>query len=178
MKRLVSVIIPTFNRSAALIRALESVKSQDYSPVEIILIDDGSTDDTPSEVKTWKIDNQNSLLSIEYIQKENGGPSSCRNIGIHKARGQYIYFLDSDDYMHPNLLTDAVRELEKESADCVMFGFNTESPYRQKGSWIPPSQAPMKSFFQNSLWGYTSSSLKRIDLVRKAGLWNEKISIA
>lgn len=175
MTSLATVIIPTYNRAYLLLRALDSVKAQNYRPIEVLVVDDGSTDDTAELVQQWSNENADTLL--KYTFKENGGPSSCRNIGIRQANGDYIYFLDSDDYMHSNLLTDAIRVLLDEQADCVLFGFEWISPMEDTGkTWLPPDQPALKSFFENSLWGYTSASLKRADLVQETGLWNEKTS--
>lgn len=176
--RLSSVIIPTYNRADKLLNALDSVKSQNYRPIEIILVDDGSSDNTAERVNQWRFQNEELLFSLDYIQKENGGPSSCRNYGIQRAKGDYIYFLDSDDLMHSNLLTDAINILEEQKADCVIFGFDTIGPSGRRGRWIPSTQPVLMSFVENNLWGYTSSSLKTAKLVEKTGLWSEAISIA
>ncbi len=178
VNRLTSIIIPSYNRAKVIPRALESVKEQKYRPIEILLIDDGSDDDSERITEDWGAGNTDESLSLRYTWKENGGPSSCRNIGIEQSVGDYVYFLDSDDYMHPNLLSDAVESLEKNGADCVLFGFDTENASGERGTWLPPTQPGLKSFFENRLWGYTSSSLKRADLIRKIGIWNEETNIA
>ena len=93
----VSVIIPTFNRSNFIIEALESIFIQEYFPLEIIIVDDGSTDDTKKVLKPY-------LDRIQYIYQENKGLGPARNRGIEKATGEYIAFLDSDDRWKPNKL--------------------------------------------------------------------------
>lgn len=87
-----SVIIPTFNRASFLQRALTSVLNQSLLPSEIIVIDDGSTDNTQDVVAAFS--------EVIYIYKENGGVSSARNEGIKRAKYDYIAFLDSDDEWH------------------------------------------------------------------------------
>jgi len=87
---LVSVIIPAYNAAAFLPRAVESVLNQTYSNVEIIVVDDGSTDETPELMEDYSD-------SVRYIRKENGGVASARNAGIQEARGDYIAHLDADD---------------------------------------------------------------------------------
>ncbi len=86
----VSVIIPVFNGSRFLAEAIESARSQDYEPLEIIVVDDGSTDST-AEVAARYGD------EIRYIFQQNGGPAVARNRGIAEARGEVIAFLDVDD---------------------------------------------------------------------------------
>lgn len=89
-KPFVSVIIPTYNRSAYVKDAIESVLSQSYSNLEIIVVDDGSTDDT-RDVITLFADR------VRYFYQDNKGPSSARNMGISEATGDFVAFLDSDD---------------------------------------------------------------------------------
>jgi len=89
---LVSVIIPFYNRTALVCRAIDSVLKQSYTKYEIILVDDGSSDDISDILK--KI---NKINCIKIFRQTNNGPSSARNIGIKHAIGEYIAFLDSDD---------------------------------------------------------------------------------
>jgi len=88
---LVSVIIPTYNRSRIVGSAIDSALGQSYGNLEIIVIDDGSTDGTEVALKSYE-------GRIRYLKKENGGVSSARNAGIRASTGEYIAFLDSDDY--------------------------------------------------------------------------------
>lgn len=93
----ISIIIPVYNTEKYIERCLDSVIQQEYKNKEIIVINDGSTD--KSEEKINKYINQ-----ITYIKKENGGLSDARNVGIEKATGEYIMFIDSDDYIEEGLL--------------------------------------------------------------------------
>jgi glycosyltransferase involved in cell wall biosynthesis len=86
----VSVIIPTYNRADVLTEAVDSVLNQTWKDLEIIVVDDGSTDRTREVLSRYG-------ERVIYFHKENGGPSSARNLGIEKARGRYVAFLDSDD---------------------------------------------------------------------------------
>ncbi len=98
---LVSVIIPTYNRAWTLNKAIDSVLEQDYKNFELIVIDDGSTDDTEALVKTYD-------KPIKYIQQPNLGVSAARNKGISASSGSLIAFLDSDDYWYPEKLSAQV----------------------------------------------------------------------
>jgi glycosyltransferase involved in cell wall biosynthesis len=93
----VSVIIPTYNRADLLPEAIDSVLAQTWKEMEIIVVDDGSTDRTEETVRRY--DDR-----VRYFYKENGGPSSARNMGIKEARGAYVAFLDSDDVWEPEKL--------------------------------------------------------------------------
>ncbi len=95
---LVSVIIPTYNRSLKVIRAIESVLAQDYEPLEVLVIDDGSTDDT-EEVIAAKYGN---TPRVRYFKKKNGGVAAARNLGLREAKGELLALLDADDTFHPS----------------------------------------------------------------------------
>ena len=96
----ISVVIPTYNRYEFLKRALNSVYAQTYTPVEVIVIDDGSTDNTANIQKDFP--------AIKYIYQENSGVSSARNTGIKNSTYEWIAFLDSDDTWHENKLQEQV----------------------------------------------------------------------
>ena len=95
-----SIIIPTYNRAAFLPKAVESVLAQTYTDWELIIVDDGSTDNTHEVVSQYKDER------ITYIYQENAERSAARNNGIVHAKGEYVCFLDSDDYYLENFLTD------------------------------------------------------------------------
>ena len=111
----VSVIIPTYNRAAMVYDAVQSVLQQSYTDFEIIVVDDGSTDDTAERLQ--------GLIStsdkIRYMYQPNQGRSSARNQGIQQARGEYLSFLDSDDCYLPGKLERQVKILD-EHPDCAM----------------------------------------------------------
>ncbi|MDH4232119.1 MAG: glycosyltransferase family 2 protein [Nitrospirota bacterium] len=89
-KPFVSVIIPVYNGARFIAEAVESVCVQNYEPLEIIVVDDGSTDDTPMIVRSFQ--------DIRYIRQANQGVAAARNTGIENSRGELIAFLDADDY--------------------------------------------------------------------------------
>jgi glycosyltransferase involved in cell wall biosynthesis len=103
----ISVIIPTFNRASLIERAVGSVLEQTVKPLEIIVVDDGSTDNT-QEV----IENIGSSL-VKYVYRENGGAGAARNTGVKKASGDWIAFQDSDDVWRPDKLEKQVEHIKK-----------------------------------------------------------------
>ena len=106
---LVSVIIPTYNRSKLVTRAVESALQQTYPNCEIIVVDDGSTDDTREILGSYKD-------RIKYIYQENSGQGVARNTGIRAARGKWIAFLDSDDIWLPEKLSRQMEILTRSNA--------------------------------------------------------------
>jgi len=105
----VSVIIPTYNRSELVREAIESVLDQSFTDFEVLVIDDGSVDDTSVVVKNI-LDKR-----IRYLYKENGGQCAARNLGIIKTTGKYITYLDHDDIWPTNYLETMVKYLDKNS---------------------------------------------------------------
>lgn len=97
MKPLISIIIPVYNCEKYLSDAIECAISQTYNPIEVIIVDDGSTDNSAEIAKSFK-------ENIEYIHQQNSGPASARNSGINMARGEFIAFLDADDLWPLNKL--------------------------------------------------------------------------
>lgn len=123
---LISVIIPVYNTAEYLPCCLESVVQQSYSHLEVICINDGSTDDSLRIIEEWAaLDNR-----IQLINTPNGGPGQARNLGLEQARGDYFIFLDSDDIYHPEMLSTLCRTAEREHADMVIcrsvFFFNKD----------------------------------------------------
>jgi len=92
---LVSAVIPTFNRGWIMAEAVQSVLDQTYEPLEIIVVDDGSTDNTRDVLEPF-------MDRITLLKQENKGVSAARNLGIKNARGEFIAFLDSDDLWLPD----------------------------------------------------------------------------
>ena len=101
---LVSVVCPAYNCAKFIKPALESVFAQSYRPIEVIVVDDGSTDSTPELIKSYR--------DVFYLRQANLGPSAARNSGIRAARAEYVAFLDLDDLWIPEKLSDQVAALE------------------------------------------------------------------
>jgi len=124
----ISVIIPTCNYAHFITQAIDSVLKQYFKDVEIIVVDDGSTDNTKEMLEPYK-------KSINYFYKENGGLSSTRNYGIAQANGEYIAFLDADDIYLPNFLNACFAELVKHNYDLVMTD-NFADFYNNDGNFL------------------------------------------
>ena len=136
---IVSVIIPTYNRAHLIGKAINSVLSQTYQDFEIIVVDDGSTDNTREIIRSFK------EKRVKYIKKykKNRGISVARNIGIKVARGKYIALLDSDDEWLPEKLNKQIKVLQSESPEVGVvcsWSYNID----EKGNYISKRCLPKK----------------------------------
>ena len=159
-----SIIIPVFNTADYLDRCLLSViNDNNKTPYEIIIVDDGSTDDSAEKCDYYRKQDHH----ISVIHKTNGGQSSARNLGIKQARGQYVYFLDSDDFLFAGCLERIYEYLsiqtgcdilqvsvsikrERKKVDFLYKPFNTEMPYNGH-EFLKKS---LHSSFCTAPWGY------------------------
>ena len=116
----VSVVIPVYNVERYLSQCVDSILQQTYTPYEIILVDDGSTDNSGKTADEYA----EKYKIIRVIHKENAGLGYARNTGIENARGNWIVFLDSDDYFTPHLLEKLVVAQQKYATDLVVGGYD------------------------------------------------------
>jgi cellulose synthase/poly-beta-1,6-N-acetylglucosamine synthase-like glycosyltransferase len=105
----VSIILPTYNRAKFLPQAFDSIRSQTWTDWELIVVDDGSRDDTAAVVEQLASETGR---PVRYVWQENAGPAAARNAGLDRARGKYVAFFDSDDYWLAHHLKDCVGALE------------------------------------------------------------------
>lgn len=119
-KGLVTVVLPIYNVKKYLDRCINSVVNQTYSNLEILLIDDGSTDGCYELCEAWALKDSR----IRVIHKENQGLGMARNTGIENADGEYICFFDSDDFIAPETVEESYNQAVKDRADICLFGIN------------------------------------------------------
>ena len=133
-KQLLSIIIPVYKAEKSLARCIESVLSQSFVDWEMILVDDGSPDNSGIICDEYALKDSR----IMALHKENGGPSSARNLGLEQAKGKYIWFVDADDWIEPLSLSVIFHAIEGNDADICFFGLNSistsnvSSPYDLK----------------------------------------------
>lgn len=162
---MISVIIPLYNKEKIIERTIQSVLSQDYDDFELIVVNDGSTDNSAEIVR--KV--QDSRLRL--IDQENGGPSKARNRGVCCAKGDWILFLDADDELQTDALSIFSEYILKEpKADMfigeVRFNYNDSISYgcKYKEKWV---KNPFKAHFFSSLTECTGSTIYRKELCLK-----------
>ena len=125
---LVSVVIPAYNACTFLPQALESVFGQEYRPIEVIVVDDGSTDGT-YELLRGRDD-------LRLIRQENKGEAAARNVGITQAQGEWIAFLDADDIWLPGKLTTQLAKAQENPSTGVIYGGFVQEYYGRRGKMI------------------------------------------
>ena len=147
---LVSVIIPVFNRAEIIVGTIEDVLRQTYKNLEVVVVDDGSTDETPRRLLGF-------CKTIRTVRQDNLGPAAARNRGIHEARGEIIAFQDSDDSWHPSKIRRQVDLLQKlgasvsccfcnallrhpEGEEVSSFHLSMLNPGHSQGVWLNPEE--------------------------------------
>lgn len=147
---LVSVIAPSFNKSAFIGDMLATVVAQSEARWELIVVDDGSTDDSPQLLaKAAAADPRIRLIALE----KNRGANHCRNLGIAEARGRYIVFLDADDLFAPHCLAERLAVMQGSDLDLAVFTMEVFSsrPGDNTQRWLPDSPYPLQDFFRHKL---------------------------
>jgi glycosyltransferase involved in cell wall biosynthesis len=174
---LVSTIIPAFNRQRMLSDAVESVLAQTYRPIEIIIIDDGSTDDTLLVAKSF----ERKYSFIKVISIENSGVGVAREVGREYVNGEFIQYLDSDDLLEKDKFTQQVEALKRETDAAACYGktdifitrdSTTIKAWKRTGEKI---DSLLPSMLAGRWWG-TSSALYRRSVCDSAGPWRNLIN--
>jgi len=175
VENLVSTIIPVFNRPALVQEAVDSVLAQTHQIIEIIIIDDGSTDDTP--VVLDRIANAYPL-TVRIIRQKNQGPGASREAGRREARGEFVQYLDSDDVILPRKFELQIQALKIMPEAPLCYGITEYHRLgaNQKTSIFADTDKPVEAIFPSFLkrrrWG-TSSPLYRRKLVDNVGAWGD-----
>lgn len=127
----ISVIIPVYNVEKYIIECIESIINQTFKDIEIIVVNDGTKDNSIKIVEEYLSDKR-----IKIINKANGGLSSARNEGMKVAKGEYIYFIDSDDFINEDVLEVLYKNLESERFDIIFsnFSFYNDKTKKEKKS--------------------------------------------
>lgn len=177
---LVSIIVPAYNSKIFLQETIQSALQQSYKNIEIILIDDGSTDGTEAYFDEFR--NQ----GVQCFKIENGGASNARNVGISKSKGEYIQFLDADDLLHHNKIEKQINEMLFKKADIsftpwINFSSNVTEGNKFRFHKIDYAKTRtgkelMISFGMDNWFMPVFSWLTNKKLLEKAGDWNVEIS--
>ncbi|MDU8885469.1 glycosyltransferase family 2 protein [Yeosuana sp. MJ-SS3] len=159
---MVSIIIPYYNRPIKLQRAIDSIQNQTYKDFEIIIVDDAS--DIPFNISPSK--------NVSYIRcQENKGPGVARNIGLQKAKGEFVVFLDSDDYWNENFLKKSVAELKKYSSVIMVYAIGysvdeNEEEIKELKKVFSKSNKILPTILQYGRPWFTSACVWRKELIK------------
>ena len=123
-----SIIVPVYNVEKYLRKCVESLIHQDFTGYEVILVDDGSTDESGKICEELSETISDERLEIRVIHHKNGGLSVARNSGIEVARGEYVMFVDSDDYIEPNILQGLLTQMERDNLDVLRYRLQYVNP--------------------------------------------------
>lgn len=139
-----SLVVPVYNVADYLPKCMESLLCQDFADFEIILVDDGSTDGvSPGLCDEYAARDPR----VSVIHQENGGLGAARNAGLERARGEYLFFIDSDDYIAPGALSRLAEVTERTGSDIVLFSF-----YYDTAGELAPGQLPTLPSERPAAW--------------------------
>ena len=133
----VSIVIPVYNAAAYLDACMESVCTQDFRSIEVILVDDGSTDSSSEKLAGWAA-RDSRVIVVAHPENANRGVAASRNLGLDHARGAYLWFVDADDRVRPGAISHLAAIANEHNTDVIAFnaeetraGFPTRNVYRQ-----------------------------------------------
>lgn len=169
---LVSTIIPVFNRAEMIVECIASVLAQDYRPIEIIVIDDGSDDETPTVLQALSLKHP----EVNVFKQANSGPGRARELGLRYASGEFIQYLDSDDLLLPTKFSVLVNALNQQPECAVAYGKTERArvgePLCGKATRRTGERHnTMFPLFFRSRWWCTSTPLYRASVLRDIGPW-------
>lgn len=145
MNELVSIIIPVYNSEKYLKECLYSIKMQTYPNIEILVVDDGSSDKSKYIVESFFHDNR-----FKYIYQQNLGVSAARNTGLRACNGQYVMFIDADDFIEKNYVEKYLIAINKENCDIVVGGYHSE---KNNILNYQSTSSDTKTFIDNCVYG-------------------------
>jgi len=171
---LVSVIVPTYNRAHILPATMDTIWAQDYRPIELVVADDGSTDDTRSVVDRWSDEHAgHDDFTVRYVHQQNAGQAAARDLGLVESTGEYLQLLDSDDHMHPERLSTMVRAARDIAG--FQMAVSAFAPVDEEGRALRRPIQPeleVRDLVGLHIWGcmWLGSVMFHRDFVREVGL--------
>lgn len=174
-KPVLSIVIPVHNRPDLICRCLDSGKNQSYRPIRLIVVDNGSTDDTASRVREWAEANTDTGLTLTLIDEQKRGACAARNRGLKEVDTEFMMFFDSDDVMTVDLAMTVMDTFEKKP-DLDIFYWRT-AVINGKDEICPKRYAASRLMFRQIYNAFlsTQSFAVRTSYIRKCGEWNENL---
>ncbi|MCA9079628.1 MAG: glycosyltransferase family 2 protein [Planctomycetaceae bacterium] len=176
--QLVSAVIPVFNRPEMLQRAVQSVLNQTYQPVEVLIADDGSTDETPQVARSLERDHPGVVFYHPSPHAAGCGPGPMRELGRQRARGEFVQYLDSDDLLMPNKFTDQVNTLRHHPECDIAYGITrlvdeAGSVLADPFKWTGRDITRLYPGLLVDRWWCTHTPLYRRTLTDRIGPWSD-----
>lgn len=174
VKEQVTIVVPVYNREKLIVRCLDSIKSQSWRPLRVIVVDNDSTDSTAERVREWILANADSDFRAEILTERKSGASAARNRGLERVESEYTIFFDSDDEMLPGLIESAVSGIG--DSDLVYWRgrvINLDGSQIQKPFYRGDL---LRRHFYNCLLS-TQLYMARTRLFREVGGWNEEAAV-
>lgn len=176
---LVSVVVPTFNRAHLIVQTLDSVRAQTYRPIEVIVVDDGSSDDTAEIIEAWKNRCASEDLRVSFFSQTNQGAQVARNRGLVESRGEYVQFVDSDDLLMPQKLERSVSVLTTTGAAYAVENYvefdDETGEILETTDLTRRDKTPHAHLVSNAL--HTIAPVFRRHVVKTVGPWSEGLDI-
>ena len=181
---MISVVIPLYNKEKSIVSTIESVISQTYKDWELIIVDDGSTDNSLEVVQNFVDELKIEDCRLKILSKENGGVCSARNRGIEEARGEYVALLDGDDMWDNEYLAEQVKMIT-DFPNAAMWGINYAELY--EGKLIRKLETGLPDGYRGYVENYfqmptrvsdlfcSSSVVIRKDVFDKVGMFDERL---
>lgn len=172
MKEGITIVIPVKNRAHLIARCLDSIAAQTYRPVELIVVDNESTDSTVKIVEEWTEKNCDESLRLRLFSEKTPGASAARNCGLDATETEWVYFFDSDDMLLPHFLSDLMTAIgQNPGVDLIYWKVAVVDADNHAACKIFSTRNHWKRQIYNSILS-TQAFAVRTEFLRKAGGWN------
>lgn len=176
MSAQLSIIVPVFNRASTLKRALDSVRNQSVRPLELIIVDNNSSDESLAIARAWAVRHASPDFAITILEESTPGPAAARNRGLSAASAPWVYFLDSDDAMRQNAASAIINTARIHPDAMLLFGDIIEHNGKKKRRISPRRINRIMPIFNNGALCTLTMAIRR-DFLNAAGGWNDKLRI-
>lgn len=174
---LITVVVPVHNRADIVLRTLDSIYNQTYRPIDLIIVDNASTDSTLEKITEWSKSRQKGDFNVEILQCEEAGAACARNFGLEHVRTPWVMFFDSDDEMRPEHIAKVTREIN-EHPDCQLIYF--DATVMDTDGWSHAMSINDTNMMRAHLFHCILSTQRmaiRTELAKSVGGWNKACAI-
>lgn len=176
LQPIITIVIPVYNRPQLVLRTLDSIRAQNYRPLQVIVVDNGSTDDTPAEVDAWIKNLEDNQLNITLLSASKKGAAHARQQGVDKVTTPWVMHFDSDDTMRPGHISRIIKGIA-DNPEAEIIGWDVVTHQlnnRQKINRFYPKNPIINHIFHASL--ATQRYAVRTSLLKQCGGWETDIA--